>query len=121
LISIVDDDASVRTATLDLLESHGYAAAAFASAEEFLRSGRLQDTGCVITDVRMAGLSGIELQRRLADAAPHIPVIVVTALSEEHIRSAALAGGACGFFTKPANENGLIDCIEKALHDCRRN
>jgi FixJ family two-component response regulator len=117
LVSIVDDDVSVRTATADLLESHGYMTAAFASAEELLQSERLQDTHCVITDVRMPGLSGVDLQRRLADTGLGIPVIFITAYSEEHIRRAALAGGASGFFTKPVSEIGLIHCVEKALHD----
>jgi FixJ family two-component response regulator len=115
LISIVDDDRSVREATADLVESHGYAAAAFASAEEFLRSEYVHATSCVVTDMCMAGLSGVELQRRLADVRPRIPVIFLTAFPEEHVRAAALEGGACGFFTKPVNDNSLILCIESAL------
>ena len=115
LISIVDDDGSVREATADLMEAHGYAAAAFASAEEFLQSEHVGKTSCVVTDVRMAGLSGVELQRRLTDVEPRIPVIFLTAFPEEHLRAAALKGGARGFFTKPVNESSLLLCIEKAL------
>jgi FixJ family two-component response regulator len=115
LISIVDDDRSVREATADLVESLGYAAAAFASAEEFLQSEHVHSTSCVVTDVRMGGLSGVELQRRLADVRPRVPVIFLTAFPEEHVRAAAIAGGARGFFTKPVNDNSLILCIESAL------
>jgi FixJ family two-component response regulator len=115
LISIVDDDQSVREATADLVESCGYAAAAFASAEELLQSEHLRTTSCVVTDVCMTGLSGVELQRRLADVVPHIPVIFLTAFPEEHVRAAALDGGARGFFAKPVPESTLILCIESVL------
>ena len=115
LISIVDDDKSVREATADLVESHGYATAAFASGEELLQSEQLRTTSCVVTDVRMTGLSGVDLQRRLADVVPHVPVIFLTAFPEEHLRAAALDGGAHGFFTKPVRESSLIPCIESAL------
>jgi FixJ family two-component response regulator len=115
LISIVDDDRSVREATADLVESHGYVTAVFASAEEFLQSEHLRTTSCVVTDVRMTGLSGVELQRRLTDIGQRIPVIFLTARPEEHFRAAALEGGACGFFTKPVSESSLIRCIEGAL------
>jgi len=115
LVSIVDDDVSVREATTDLLESHGYVAAAFASAEEFLQSARLRDTSCLVTDVHMAGLSGVELQRRLINGGHRIPVIFMTAFPEEHIRVAALKWGARGFLTKPVSEEHLIGCLECAL------
>ena len=114
LISIVDDDQSVREATISLLESHGYATAAFASVEDFLRSKLLDDTTCLVTDVRMAGLSGVELQRRLTDAGHRIPTIFMTAYPEEHMRTAALKGGALGFLTKPVSEERLISCLEGA-------
>jgi len=115
LISIVDDDLSVREATTSLLESHGYATAAFASAEEFLRSALLDDTSCLVTDVRMAGLSGVELQQRLIDAGHRIPTIFMTAYPEEHMRAAALKGGALGFLSKPVSEERLISYLEGAL------
>lgn len=115
LISILDDDKSVREATADLLQSHGYAAAAFASAEEFLQSEQLRHTSCVVSDVRMGGLSGVELQRQLADAGHRIPMIFLTAFPEEHIRAAALAGGAYGFFAKPVREDTLLPCLARAL------
>jgi FixJ family two-component response regulator len=115
LISIVDDDLSVREATTSLLEAYGYATAAFASAEDFLSSGRLDETSCLVSDVRMRGLSGIELQRRLHAAGHPIPTIFMTAYPEEHMRVAALKGGALGFLTKPVSEKHLISYLEGAL------
>jgi FixJ family two-component response regulator len=119
LVSIVDDDDSVREATTDLLESHGYVTAAFASAEEFLQSGQLEDTACLVTDLRMPGTGGIELQQRLIDAGRRIPTIVVTAHPEEHMRSAAMRVGALAFLTKPVSEQGLLSCVEGALANSR--
>lgn len=115
LISVVDDDLSVREATQSLLEAHGYATAAFASAEEFLRSEVLDDTSCLVSDVRMAGLSGVDLLRHLHDAGRRIPTIFMTAYPEEHLRAAAIQGGALGFLTKPVNEKRLIAYLEGAL------
>ena len=115
LVSIVDDDDSVREATSGLLESHGYMTAAFASAEEFLQSSRVEETACLLTDLRMPGASGIELQRRLVDAGRRIPTIVVTAHPEAHMRSAALSAGAIAFLTKPVSEQRLLSCLESAL------
>jgi FixJ family two-component response regulator len=115
LISVVDDDMSVREATAGLLESHGYGTAAFASAEEFLHSQSLADTSCLVTDVRMPGVSGVDLQRRLIDAGRHIPTIFMTAYPEEHMRAAALKGGAFGFLTKPVNEQRFMTCLKGAL------
>ena len=91
LVSIVDDDNAVREATSDLLESHGYTTAVFASAEEFLLSGQLEDTVCLVTDLRMPGASGIELQQRLIDGGHRIPTIVVTAWLETAFVSSARA------------------------------
>jgi FixJ family two-component response regulator len=119
LISIVDDDLSIREATASLLESYGYATAAFASAEEFLRSALLDDTSCLVTDVRMTGVSGVELQRRLNGAGRRIPTIFMTAYPEEHLRAAALEGGGLGFLSKPLNEERLISYLEVALHGDR--
>ena len=115
LVSIVDDDNAVREATSDLLESHGYATAVFASAEEFLRSGQLEDTACLVTDLRMPGASGIELQQRLIDAGHRIPTIVVTAHPEEDMRSAAMEVGALALLTKPLSEQHLLACLETAF------
>jgi FixJ family two-component response regulator len=115
VISIVDDDASVREATRGLVRSLGYSAAAFASAEEFLESDRVDDTSCLITDVQMPGLSGIELQSRLAETGRRMPIIFVTAYPEERMRARALEGGACGFLSKPFRDECLIGCLNKAL------
>jgi|SRR5262245_34567168 FixJ family two-component response regulator len=119
MISIVDDDQSIREATRSLLRSHGYAAVTFASAEEFLRSGLASDTSCLISDVRMAGLGGLELQRLLIDSGHRIPIIFMTAFPEEPARVAAIEGGAHGFLTKPFSEHSLLSCLHRALeaHD----
>ena len=115
LVSIVDDDMSVREATVGLLESYGYATSAFASAEEFLQSGQLESTSCLVTDVRMPGVSGLDLQRQLLQAGHRIPTVVISAHQDEHVRVAALECGALGFLTKPVQEDSLIAYIEKAL------
>jgi FixJ family two-component response regulator len=115
LISIVDDDLSVREATAGLLEAHGFATAAFASAEEFLGSASIGDTACLLADVRMLGLSGVELQRRLVDAGHRIPTILMTAYPEEHVRLAAMQGGALEVLSKPLSEERLISCLRAAL------
>jgi len=115
LVSIVDDDDSVREATSGLLESYGYTTAVFASAEEFLQSTQLASTSCLVTDLRMPGASGIELQKRLTDSGHRIPTIVLTAHPDEHMRSAAMKMGALAFLTKPVSEQRLIASLEGAL------
>jgi FixJ family two-component response regulator len=115
LISIVDDDPSIREATMSLLEAYGYTAAAFASAEEFLGSEHLARTSCLVTDVRMAGLSGLELLRHLLSTGYPIPTIVVTAHPEAHVRTTALDLGARHFLTKPVREESFISCLEGVL------
>src|SRR5262245_887825 len=115
MISIVDDDESVREATKGLVRSLGYSAATFGSAEEFLRSDRLHDTSCLITDVQMPGLSGLELQSHLIAAGHPMPMIFVTAFPEAHVRTQALEAGAYGFLSKPFDEENLIACLDRAL------
>jgi FixJ family two-component response regulator len=115
MISIVDDDSSVRAAANILVKSLGYATATFASAEEFLESGRLGDTACLITDVQMPGMSGVDLQSHLIANGHCTPVIFVTAYPEEAIRERALDAGACGFLVKPFREESLIACLDRAL------
>ena len=102
---------------MSLLEAHGYVAAAFASAEEFLESEQLASTSCLVTDVRMTGLSGIDLLRRLLNVGYHIPTIFMTAHPEEHVRATALKMGARCFLTKPVREESLISCLEGALNE----
>ena len=115
VISIVDDDESMREATSALVRSLGFSVATFASAEDFLESDRVDDTSCLITDVQMPGLSGVELQSRLIADGRHMPVIGVTAYPEESIRTRMLEAGAVGFLSKPFNDERLIDCLAAAL------
>jgi FixJ family two-component response regulator len=115
MISIVDDDESVREATKGLIRSLGYATATFSSAEEYLRSDRVQDTSCLITDVQMPGMSGIDLQARLIADGHRTPVIFVTAFPEERVRVRVLEAGAFGFLSKPFDDDCLIECLDKAL------
>src|ERR1700704_6536187 len=111
MISIVDDDRSVREAAKMLIRSLGYATATFASAEEFLQSGRSGDTACLITDVQMPGMSGVDLQSHLTANGHCVPVIFVTAFPEESTRVRALKAGAFGFLSKPYDEENLIACL----------
>jgi len=115
MISIVDDDESVRETTSSLIRSLGLNASAFASAEEFLLSDQLSDTACLITDVQMQGMSGVELQSRLLAQGRHMPIIFMTAFPEERIRKNVLSAGAIGFLSKPFDEECLIDCLDRAL------
>jgi FixJ family two-component response regulator len=115
MISIVDDDAAVRQATEALVRSLGHRAATFASAEEFLSSDRLRETECLITDLQMSGMTGIELQRRLNAAGRHCPVIVVTGSPDAGLRARALAAGAVGVLGKPCSDEMLIACLDCAL------
>jgi len=115
MISIVDDDAAVRETTQALVRSLGYNAMTFASAEEFLQSERVHDTSCLITDVQMPGLSGVELQSLLLARGHQTPIIFVTAFPEEKTRARALEAGAVGFLSKPFDEERLIDCLNQAL------
>ena len=119
MISIVDDDECVREAIRGLLRSLGYMATTYASAEDFLDSNGVNDTSCLITDVHMPGLSGVELYRRLIADGSAPPTIFVTGLPDESTRNQALAAGAVAFLSKPFGEKSLIDCLETAL--MRRN
>ena len=119
MISIVDDDKSVREAAKTLIRSLGYTTATFASAEEFLESGRLGDTACLITDVQMPGMSGVDLQSHLTANGHCTPVIFVTAYPEESVRERALDAGAFGFLSKPFSEECLISCLDRALKHYR--
>jgi FixJ family two-component response regulator len=119
MISIVDDDRSVREAAKMLIRSLGYATETFASAEDFLESGRLCDTACLITDVQMPGMSGVDLQSHLTANGHRTPVIFVTAYPEESVRARALDAGAFGFLGKPFSEDSLIACLDRALEHYR--
>jgi FixJ family two-component response regulator len=115
VISIIDDDASVRVATNRLVRSLGYVAHTFASAKEFLQSPCMSDTWCVIADVQMPGMSGVELQSLLNQQGRYMPMIFITAFPEESVRTRALEAGAIGFLSKPFDGQVLIECIDSAL------
>jgi FixJ family two-component response regulator len=115
VISIVDDDQCVREAIESLVRSLGYVAATFCSAEEFLGSGHVEGTACLITDIQMPGLSGVELQDRLVSEGHRMPVIFVTAFPDERMRGRVLKGGAIGCLTKPFMEDHLIKHLNVAL------
>jgi FixJ family two-component response regulator len=115
LISIIDDDALARNGIRELVESLGYKAVAFSSAEHFLGSNMMAETMCVITDVQMPGLNGLDLQEALQSQGRHIPVILITAYANEKLRTRALNGGAVGFLSKPFNEEALINCLAAAI------
>ena len=113
VISIIDDDPSVREATHRLLRSLGYVARAFVSADEFLRSSQVSDNSCVISDVKMPGMSGVELQRHLQMQGCQVPLIFMTAFADESVRTQALNAGAICFLTKPLEIWTLIKHLEK--------
>jgi FixJ family two-component response regulator len=115
VISIVDDDGSVREATQSLVRSLGYRAVTFRSAQEFLESSHLKTTACLITDVQMPGLSGVDLQDRLIAEGRRIPVIFVTAFLDEGLQARVLKSGAFGYLPKPFNEDRFIECLDAAL------
>jgi FixJ family two-component response regulator len=115
LISVVDDDDSVRESLQCLIRSFGFAVEAFASAEELLNSYRLSNVRCLILDVRMPGMSGLELQRRLAAEGREIPVIFITAHGGAAARSQALKDGAVDYLFKPFREEVLLEAIHAAL------
>jgi FixJ family two-component response regulator len=114
MISIVDDDASAREATGRLVKSLGFAVATFTSAEDFLQSGKIADTACMIVDAQMPGLSGIELQRLLIARGDSPPFIFITAFAED-IRARVIEAGAIGVLNKPYREQSLIECLDTAL------
>jgi FixJ family two-component response regulator len=115
IVSIVDDDASVRAAMQSLLRSLGFVAFVFESAEEFLRSPRVGDSSCLISDVQMPGMSGLDLQDCLIAQGTDIPTIFITAFPEQSIRSRAHASGAIGLLEKPFEGRTMIELIRQAL------
>jgi FixJ family two-component response regulator len=115
VISVVDDDASVRVATNNLLRSRGYIVHTFASAEEFLGSPYLDETSCVIADVQMSAMSGLDLLTEMRVKGRASPFIFITAYPDESIRARALKAGAVCFLAKPFAVHRLIECLEAAL------
>jgi FixJ family two-component response regulator len=115
MIAIVDDDDLMRNALQGLLKAVGLQAQAFASAEEFLNSGQQHQTGCLISDIRMPGMSGLELQARLNAERCRIPIIFITAHGDEKMRMQALRAGAVEFMAKPFNDEALLAGVRAAL------
>jgi FixJ family two-component response regulator len=115
LIAIVDDDKSVQSALQDLIESDGLSTLCFGSAEEFLASGVQDEAGCLIADIRMPGISGIELQSRLKADRCRIPVIFITAHGDPEMRAQAISDGAVEFLTKPFDNTVLLETVHVAI------
>jgi FixJ family two-component response regulator len=115
LISIVDDDPFVRQATASLLQSLGYRTSTFASAEDFLRSTYIREMTCLISDVQMPRLSGVDLQRVLIAQGNHIPMIFITAYFDERIRQSVMEAGAIGYLSKPFDDESLIELLQLAV------
>jgi FixJ family two-component response regulator len=115
MVAIVDDDDLMRTALQGLLKSAGLLAQAFASADEFLRSGHQHDTACLITDIRMPGMSGLELQAQLNADHCRIPTIFITAHGDAKMRMQAMRAGAVEFLAKPFDDEALLESVRAAL------
>jgi FixJ family two-component response regulator len=115
MVSIVDDDQSVRDGLVDLIQAMGFDAETFERAEHFLQSEEIDCTRCLITDVRMDGMSGLELHDRLLKSGKQIPTIVITAFPKDRDRERALQAGVICYLAKPFDERKLVDCITSAL------
>ena len=115
MVSIIDDDPLAREGIRELVESLGYKARAFVSAQDFLQSGAIATTACVITDLQMPGLNGLELQEGLRARGYHTPVILITAYPNEKHRSRAMNAGAIGFLSKPFEEQTLVEWLTAAM------
>jgi FixJ family two-component response regulator len=117
LVAIVDDDDLMRSALQGMLKSVGLPSQAFASAEEFLKSGHQQQTACLITDIRMPGMSGLELQAKLRTLRCRIPTIFITAHADTRMRMQALRAGAVEFLAKPFDDEVLLESVRAALEN----
>jgi FixJ family two-component response regulator len=115
LITIVDDDGSLRNSLNNLLRSLGFRTESFSSAEEFLNADHLNDTDCLILDVRMPGMNGLDLQRHLTAANSRLPIVFITSHGDDEARSRALEAGAVAFLYKPCREQTLVQAINSAL------
>ena len=115
LLSVVDDDESVRESLPDLLREFGFAARAFSSAREFLSSDYVDETRCLILDVAMPGMSGLDLQQELKRRGKEIPIIFITGQKDEDVRKQAFTQGAVKFLYKPFSDNVLLDAVNTAL------
>ena len=117
LVAIVDDDDLMRSALQGMLKSVGLPSQSFASAEEFLRSGQQEQTACLITDIRMPGMSGLELQAKLNAEHCRIPTIFITAHGDTKMRMQALRAGAVEFLAKPFDDEVLLESVQAALEN----
>ena len=115
LIAIVDDDDALRNSLDNLIRSVGFRAQGFSSAEAFLRSNHMHETACLILDIRMAGMNGLELQRQIVAANWQIPIIFITSHVDDEARARALEAGAVAFLYKPCREDDLLQAIDAAL------
>ena len=115
IVMIVDDDESVRRAARRLIRSYGFAVETFVSADDFLASGRLSETACLVLDVQMPGLNGLELQSRLVAEGHQVAIIFITAFDDENARAQALKAGALSYLVKPFEEADLLNSINLAL------
>lgn len=116
-VAIVDDDESIRAALQGFMKEAGLPAQSFASAEEFLMSGDMTQTGCLVADIRMPGMSGLDLQARLNADRLRIPIVFITAHGDENMRMQALRAGAVEFLAKPFDEEVLLDCVRAAMEN----
>jgi FixJ family two-component response regulator len=116
VVSVVDDDASLRRSVRNLLTSAGFTVQAFTSAEEFLESPHRTNTGCLVLDLRMAGMSGFDLLKYLRATGSLIPVVILTAHGDDEARGRALQAGAAAFLGKPFRSDALLDAVRTALH-----
>ena len=121
IIAIVDDDEPFREALGSVMKAAGFLTDTFASAEDYLYSAKRQDTMCLILDVRLPGMSGIELQKRLRDANSQVPIIFITAHGDASLRDLAMKDGAVGFLNKPVRSNTLLKQIHAALENTARD
>jgi FixJ family two-component response regulator len=115
IISIIDDDVATRLALAALMRAKGFDAKAYQSAEDFLRAGAQETSQCIITDIQMPGLSGIELKQRLNERKCAIPVIMITARAEKRLHALAIESGAFCLLRKPFRSHALLECVERAL------
>jgi FixJ family two-component response regulator len=115
LIAIIDDDQSIRMATEDLFKAEGYSASAFENAETFLESPMRATVACLVADMRMRGMSGLDLSRKLAAAGQAIPTVIITAYPASLTQQRALEAGVACYLTKPFTPDELLDCVREAL------
>jgi FixJ family two-component response regulator len=119
LIAIIDDDESMREAIKGLMRSLGYSVEAVASAQEFLSSRHVRRTSCLIADMQMPGMTGLELYQRLSNSGKPIPTILITAYPDDGVRERALSAGIVGYLSKPFEQDDLLACVRSALMHAR--